>query len=66
MLLFAEFASSSLTMAVKFALQCSLSLTEGSVSPSTWTNTQWRVLALRMQCENKVQECKQVRNYCNT
>ena len=52
MLLFAEFASSSLTMAVKFALQCSLSLTEGSVSPSKWTNTQWRVL----DAENAVRE----------
>ena len=52
MLLFVEFASSSLTMAVKFALQCSLSLTESSVSLSTSTNTQSRVL----DAENAVQE----------
>ena len=51
-LLFAEFASSSLTMAVKFALQCSRSLTEGCVSLSTRTNTQSRVL----DAENAVRE----------
>ena len=38
MLLFAEFVSSSLTMAMNFALQCSLGLTEGG---QTMTSRPW-------------------------